>query len=322
MAYFGIPTQQQFKSDGATNKTLYFPKGTNKVVVENITQEAATNNGYGYRYVWREGDGTSMTREYHPAADATSAIDRITNAIAFVDTSSVTPGPAVAVTAGTNVAQPVFTVADTGPLKDGYIVRITNTAMTNVNGVDFSVDVINGTTFKPAAAFATAPGIAAGANGFYRLVSPSITAYNQWSPSFRNISNISQATSAVVTTYVNHNHVVGSKVVFRIPSGLGMIELNGLSGVVTAISDTTFTVDIDTSGFTAFAIPEYTETPFEMAGVTPDGDGKAYPEQTIAPYVNQSYFGIVLPVGTALPGGNNDDIIYVEATQFGSVTEV
>lgn len=322
MAHYGIPMQKKFTSDGSTNKTLYFPKGVDKIVIDNITQAATNNNGYGYRYIWRKEFGTNLLMEYHPAADQTSAIEYIANAIEFVDTSTVTPGAAIAVASGTDVVQPVFTIADTSPLKDGYIVRVTNSDMTNLNGVDFSVDVINGTTFKPAAALATAPGIAAGASGYYRLVSPSITSYNQWSPSFRNISDISQATSAVITTYVNHPYEVGGKVLCRIPSGFGMTELNGLTGVITAISDTTFTINVDTSGFTAFEIPVYTETPFERASVTPDGDGKTYPDRTIAPYKNQSYFGIVLPVGTALPGGNNSDVIYVEATQFGSTEEV
>ena len=322
MAYFGLPLQQKFTSDGTTNKTLYFPKGMSKVVVSNFTQKDAANNGYGYEYIWRKGYGTSVEIHYHPAGDQTSAVDIATNAIEFVDTSTLTPGAAITVTAGTDVAQPVFTIADTSPLKDGYIVRVTNTDMTNLNGVDFSVEVINGTTFKPAAAFATAPGVAAGGSGFYRLVSPSITSYLQWAPSFRYISNITQAAAAVFTTYVNHPYEVGAKVISRIPSGFGMTELDGLIGTITAVSATTFTVDIDTSGFTAFEIPEFGATPFDRAGVTPYGDGKTSPDETIAPYKNQSYMGIVLPVGTTLPGGNNGDVIYVEATQFGQVESV
>lgn len=64
------------------------------------------------------------------------------------------------------------------------------------------------------------------------------------------ITAITQATSAVVTVGASHTFVVGEAVGF---SGVaGMVEINGLTALITAIGATTITVNIDSSAFTAY----------------------------------------------------------------------
>ena len=70
-----------------------------------------------------------------------------------------------------------------------------------------------------------------------------------------NITAITQAQQAVITTAVNHGWVVGNLVQCVIPKEYGMRQLNGLTGIVLAITDDTITVNIDTLKFDAFAIP-------------------------------------------------------------------
>jgi len=84
------------------------------------------------------------------------------------------------------------------------------------------------------------------------------------------VTDITAAASAVVTVGSSHGYVVDESVHF---SGVaGMIEINGLRGTITAIGATTITVDINTTGFTAFALvspnlalvntsPQVNETP-------------------------------------------------------------
>lgn len=66
------------------------------------------------------------------------------------------------------------------------------------------------------------------------------------------ISNISQAVNGIVTTVANHGFTTGQTVVFINVSG--MVQINGLSSVITVITPTTFSLDtINTTAFTAYA---------------------------------------------------------------------
>lgn len=87
------------------------------------------------------------------------------------------------------------------------------------------------------------------------------------SPPINTITGISQATQAVVT--VTQNWSVGDRVYFRAVQG--MTEINGLVGRITAQTATTITVDIDTSGFTAYSPSGYvtnTEGDFSSVDIT------------------------------------------------------
>lgn len=71
-----------------------------------------------------------------------------------------------------------------------------------------------------------------------------------------DISNITQATTAVITTIADHNFVTNDLVTFANVNG--MVEINNLTGRVNYLSSTSFTVNIDTSGFTAYSGPSGT----------------------------------------------------------------
>ncbi len=73
-----------------------------------------------------------------------------------------------------------------------------------------------------------------------------------------NITNITQANAAVVTTSSAHNLRTGTKVKFHLISQsapVGMPEILGQVGAVTVISTTSFSVDIDTSGYSPYVPP-------------------------------------------------------------------
>lgn len=78
-----------------------------------------------------------------------------------------------------------------------------------------------------------------------------------WATNFKpglhgaEISNITQAANGVVTTGSNHGFATGQTVAMINVSG--MVEINGLSSVITVISPTTFSLDdINTTTFTAY----------------------------------------------------------------------
>lgn len=309
MAIDTIVGQGKFTADG-NNKTLKIRSDVDKIVIENYTQWAASNNGYGYKYTWQYGMGTTALMEYHPAADHTSAVDTTASAIEVIDSSDYALGAKIATTAGTDATQPVYDTGDTSGLTTGSIVRLVSTDHNNLNGLDFSIDTVNANVdFRLANTLATVPGQAAG-TGHYRHVAPNLEIYNLFAPTNRNLAKIEKTTDTV-TTLVDHGYAIGQKVKFKIPSDYGMIELDGLEGNITAITTSTFTVDIDMAAFTTFVFPEYTEVPFDLASVVPVGDAKSsVTELAPSKFYNQGYIGVVLTGGTTSPGGNSDDVIY------------
>lgn len=94
-------------------------------------------------------------------------------------------------------------------------------------------------------------------------------------PELCYITNVTQASQAVITTNINHNFVVGQEVGFAIPSQWGMTQLDSNNylqtsflpqqAYVTAVTANTLTVNINSTGFTAFSYPT---SAVAAAGVT------------------------------------------------------
>ena len=68
-------------------------------------------------------------------------------------------------------------------------------------------------------------------------------------PNLQYISNITQAAAAVVTFTQNHNFTVAEWISFRIPPPNGMIQLNNQKALITAITPTTVTLEVDSLDF-------------------------------------------------------------------------
>ncbi len=74
-------------------------------------------------------------------------------------------------------------------------------------------------------------------------------------PAMREISAITQANPATVTTTFDHDYITGEIVRLYIPLDHGMIRADQLVGEITVTAATTFTINIDTTGFEAFVVP-------------------------------------------------------------------
>jgi hypothetical protein len=74
-------------------------------------------------------------------------------------------------------------------------------------------------------------------------------------PAMRLIAAITQANPASVTTTFAHQYNSGLIVRLDLPPAVGMQQANQMTGAITVTGDTTFTIDIDTTYFDAFAIP-------------------------------------------------------------------
>lgn len=312
-----------FIADGSDKNILLYAD-VDRVVVENETEIIATNSGHGFRYTWYLGLETSMIKEYHPAADHTCAIDTVSDAILPVAVFSVRDNLTFnAITAGTNSTQPVYSTADTSDLETGSIVRLYDTDQVNLNGLDFTIsNVVTNTSFTLESTLATAPGITAGASGKYMPVAYSSDQFDLFAPYEINISNITKATQAVVTTLTDHQIPEQMLVEFVAPAAYGMIEIDGLVGRVSSVTTNTFTVDIDSTGFTSFKFPIYTDVPFELATVAMVDIDETPLNKEFEPYYTKEssgYVAMTLRTGTDKPAGSSGDSI--RWTAYNSVGE-
>lgn len=103
-----------------------------------------------------------------------------------------------------------------------------------------------------------------------------------YSPHVEEISDITQAAQALVTTVDPHTFVLGNQVQFSIPQQWGMYQLDGLKGLVIEIpADDQFVVDINTLTFNAFVTPSppafVVIDPAQVAGIGDQNYGNSSP---------------------------------------------
>lgn len=242
------------------------------MTVVNYTQSIATNASYGTHYLWQRGmaDGLGLVY-YHPAANATLAVAATAAGAGFtlIDSSNTEPGGARVITGATNVVAPVIAAANTAGLAVGSIVRLAGvTGAVSLGGWDFQVGAVTaGVNFTMAYNMANAAG-AAGTAGSYRIIPYDPIFYPRW----RYIINITQAVNAIIHTSVDHGYKVGQKIRVNLPDArFGMVQINGVEGIVTAVTAGTITTNIDSTGFTAFAFALPATVPFTMPTVVPVG---------------------------------------------------
>jgi hypothetical protein len=266
------------------NYTKYGANGLNSVYFQ------GTANSYaGVEYIWQRGmaAGTGIVKYKTNAASGMNADTLVSGGFTLYDPSGQSAGALplvgnpVATTASTNATRPVVSTASTAGLSVGSVVRLSNTAQTDVNGIDMVVGAVtantNFTLLFAGNALATAPGAIGGA-GFYRIVNVDPLFY----PRNRYVTNITRATNAQVSTSVYHGLTVGQRVRFSIPAVSGMIQLNPVpennylsAYVASVVDDYNFTINVNTLAFTAFTWPTIAQQPSSFPQVIPFGEDTA-----------------------------------------------
>jgi hypothetical protein len=281
----------------------YSAYGSNGVTTANF--QGTGNASIGFEFYWQRGmpQGTALVQYKGAASAAVDADVLLTGGFTLYDPSGQTPGAIpllsapVATTATTNATQPVVSTGSTAGLTVGSVLRMSNTAQSDVNGIDMVVSAITvNTSFTllfAGNALATAPG-AIGGTGFYRIVNFDPIFY----PRRRYITNITQAANGQVSTSVPHQYVAGQAVRFNIPNVSGMIQLNPTPGnnyltatVVTVVDSYNFTININTSAFNAFTWPTIAQQPSSFPEVTPLGEDTASALLSTQPQTPIDIFG-------------------------------
>lgn len=278
---FTILDGGSFTSDG-TGKIIPVPSSADYFKFENVTQMAAAGTTcvagewYGSKFGagataandgirWRKEGSHAILIDTFATATATNGFTYVQN-VPFVEPQAANPITAI------TAASPAV-VSQTNTYSNGDFVRIYNTTgMLQIAGMVFQISSVSGAGYTltglRAAGFA-APATA----GFTRRISK----YAAVEPEFLYVTEITQATSAVVRVSIDPTpyYAVGMKVRFSIPSSFGMQQMNNLTGTITALSSAnyTMTVDIDSSAFSAFAFPSSADSPTAplFATVAPAG---------------------------------------------------
>lgn len=286
---------------GQSNAMLIaIPSGVDWMHVRNYTQygtvgttgayfNGTANASVGADFYWQRGmaAGTGIVQYKGAASAALDGDTMVSGGFTLYDPSGQSAGSlpllgaAVATTASTNATRPVVSTASTAGVIVGTVVRMSNTAQLDVNGVDMVVGAVTANTsftlLTATNALATAPGLIGGA-GFYRIVNVNPLFY----PRRRFITNITQAINGNVSTSVAHGMAVGQEIRFQIPAVSGMTQLNSTPQnnyqaytIFSVVDDYNFTINADTTGFTAFTYPTSAQEPVSPPIVVPIGEDMA-----------------------------------------------
>lgn len=332
---FSGTNQGSFTSTGAA-KLLNIRSDVDWMWVYNITQGAASQTtAVAVKFYWQRGfPAGSMWATFKSNAAAAANLEQYitTGGFTLIDTTVSVPGASVALTSITNATPPVVATGSTAGLSNGDIVRIFNTTgAQQLGGLDFTIGaIVANTSFT----LAYMRAIVAATTGTYRRISYDPYMY----PPTRVITKIGSSSTngvndAIVTLSVTHAFTVGQSIRFVIPTvtalAYGMTELNGVQATIIQTGEAdvdgvtnTITVNVDVSGFTAFAWP-LTADPFSTPPqVVPVGEQMAvavYPNPILYPNgvnqigdseVNNGFIGMQLQGGAGFPGGAANDVMY------------
>ena len=332
---FTILTGGSFKSTGVGVK-IPLPSSADYFVTYNTTQMAASNPNTVTLGQWfgpKFGLGQTAAGVGIKTVKTTSDLTGVFGAgtgFTYVTESPVVEAQAAAAITAITAANPAV-VTQTNTYSDGDIIRIYNTTgMLQAGGIDVQISSASGTGYTLLGLPATA------SNGFAAAATAGntrrISQYSAVEPESITITNISQASSAVVSTSIDpaNYYAVGMKIHFNVPLSCGMVEMDQLTGTITAVNGTAasgnigaynVTVDINSTAFTAFAYPASATVPTKQLFPTfaPAGASTTYNPAT------QTYTGynfdkqpfrsgqftpyLYLAGGAQSPAGANNDQI-------------
>ena len=227
------------------------------VWVRNRTNWGDTTAVTSIESQWREGmaQGAFQAVNQTVTTNALASAVGTTNGFSFFSTAAPPTFTALTATA-INGTTWVVSMASTAGIFPGDIVRVYNsTGMHQIGGYDFQVTAVTTNTSITLGMMATSGITASNATAASILeIIPS-----QFYPRWRYIANITKAAQATVYFTVANDFTIGEIVSFRVSSAFGMSQINNVPARVISVTNTSsnssIVIDLDTSGFTAFALP-------------------------------------------------------------------
>jgi hypothetical protein len=197
--------------------------------------------------------------------------------------------------------------------------------MQQISGMTFTISSVSGSQFTLLGL--NTPGSAATSFKVRR-----VSQFTRVDPSFLYVTAITQAAQGQVTVSQANSVYLGQKLEFTIPGSFGMVQLNNyylpqnLPVVVTAIVDAyNFLINVNTTNFTAFALPASSGSPTTQlfATIAPAGQSTQFNPITLVqtgynfnqiPFQTGQFIPYMyVPAGAQSPGGSAGDIIVWKA---------
>lgn len=323
----------------AVNQIIPLPSGADYFKTYNYTKAIANAPTGAFMGEWFGGGITAVNDgiRWGKAGSTAVIVDNFQNAssnpsagFTYVTTN---PQPQAALT-GTTITKASAAVASvTNTYSNGDQVIIYNAVgMEQISGMTFTISSVSGSQFTLLGLNSSAFATAATAFTVRRVTSSPVGLITAVAPSYLYVTAITQAAGAQVTTSQQHGLVVGQKIEFTIPGSYGMIQLNNFNQaaskpvIVSTIVDTyNFTINIDTTNYTAFALPASTGSPTTQlyATIAPAGQAATFNpitnvttgyNFTTVPFRTNVFVPyMIVPAGQYSPGGQAAEVIIWEA---------
>jgi hypothetical protein len=337
---FTILTQGTYTQPAtAVAQIINLPSGCDYMKVVNYTQMSAASPTACVAGEWFGGGLTAVNAglRWRKAGSSAILIDNFTDATATNGFTYITanPSPQAALT-GTTITQANPAVATvTNTYSNGDQVIIYNAVgMQQISGMTFTISSVTTSGFTLLGL--NSSGFAAAATSFMvrRITQNPQGVDTPVAPSSLYVTAVTNAVGAQVTVSQANQVFVGQKLEFQVPGSFGMVQLDNYyqSGskpiiVQTIVDAYNFTINIDTTNYTAFAFPASSGSPTTQlfATVAPAGQSTTFnPITNVTTGYNftQAPFrsGLFLPcmllgvtaggASTSVGGGNNDVMIY------------
>lgn len=328
---FTIITQGTFTQPAtAVNQIIPLPQSCDYFKTMNLTQLAlptptatVMSEWYGGG-LYADGDGISWTKNGANVVSINSFASAGSLGFTYVNKY---PAPSAQLTGlGVTNANPAVVSVVNNYSEGDQVVLYNVVGMNQISGMEFTISSVSGAGFTllglDASGFAT-PGTVFNV----RKVAP----FPRVAPPFYYVTNITQAAQAVVTVSQKHQYVVGQAVEITVPASMGMVEINNFYQsqnkplIITAVTDYTFTLDVNSSGYTAFTFPTSAQSPVAQlfATVAPAGQKATYNPTTgvqtgynflQVPFRSGEFTPyMLLPTGQFAPAGRANDVIAWQA---------
>lgn len=268
--YSRLASGQVASTGGSTSVILPFIP--NFIEISNSTRTTAASGVTRAWWMTDMGQGAAFyTTTAAGPADGTSFVAAATGGgfSTFQGGIALQYGAAIAISGITKANPAVVTTASNHGLVSGNVVifqglfQSATTGMPQIAGIPFVVTVTGATTFTipwntNQSNYTALSGSPAGAQ-VKKVLYP-----NLYAPGLSFVSAITTGATTTIVTTAPSNFSVGQEVAFRIPATYGTVELNSLPnvllpgspvyGFVTSVTNsTTFVININSVGYTAFA---------------------------------------------------------------------
>lgn len=321
----------------AVSQIIPLPSGCDYMKVINYTQMSAAAPTACVGGEWFGGGLTASNAglRWRKAGSSAIVIDNFSNSTVTNGFTYVTsqPSPEAALT-GTTITQAAAAVASvTNTYSEGDTVIIYNAVgMEQISGMTFTISSVTSSQFTLLGLNSAA--FAAPATAFFvrRVTQSPLGVSTPVAPSSLFVTAVTQAASAQVTVSQANQVFVGQKLEFSVPGSFGMVQLNNFYQrsnkpiiVKTIVDAYNFTIDVDTTNYSAFAMPASSGSPTTQlfATVAPAGQATTYnPITNVTTGYNftQAPFrsGIFVPYmllgvsanSTGVAGGAGDTVIW------------